>query len=112
MMKLDPKNLRMYGKMLLELADAVEDKKVHMTNRDYVRHDFLTPSKFDWNPDNNQNKIVADVTETLLQDYTTCSHNLQAYAFHLVFAWCQVSRQFFINPDASQFEMFLSSSCA
>lgn len=94
---LDSKILRGYARMLLDLADAVEEKKVTFVDTPYVQHVFMKPERFDRTFDKEAQKDVQVTVEQVL-----CSHDLKAYAFYYVFAQCRVSGQFFINSELSK----------
>jgi len=95
----DPKTLRKYAQTLLQLAEAIDDGKVCAVppGRRDVAHMFLGQPVGD--------KVVADeyeIPSNEMLKMTTCTHELNAHAFYLVYAYCRITGEFFFSPEHSQ----------
>jgi len=87
-----PKALRSIAKMMLDLADAIDEGQVHRVEpgTEYVQHEFVSAADF--------SHVFADeeIREKPIKAIR-CKHDLKFYVFHLVGVQCLVSKEFFID---------------
>ena len=95
---MNPKELRELARTLLNLADAIYEKRVYELDSPYAFH---------YSPKRYLGGMVLgsdDSDKTLIQEipFATCKHDFTKWAFFIVGAYCRLTNSFFINPKETK----------